>query len=80
MQYKPLFSFILDGVVKKVTADCQSAYCQEKKANYDGIVCCLHTEGSADVPGNNRDKYLRTLGGFFIHPNVGAGVAVYNEE
>lgn len=66
-------------MVKKVTADSQASF-KKNQSNFDGIVCCLHTEGSIDSNANNRDKYLRTLSGLFVHPNVGAGVVVFNEE
>lgn len=80
MQYLSFFSrYGLDGVVKKVTADSQGSF-KRDQPNFDGIVCCPHTEGSIDSRSNNRDKYLRTLSGLFVHPNVGAGVIVFNEE
>ena len=43
--------------------------------NVDGIVPVAHTEGGHHNP-NNRELLLRTLAGFFIHPNVGAVVAL----
>ena len=43
--------------------------------NVDAIVPVAHTEGGHRHP-NNRDLLLRTLAGFFVHPNVGAVVAV----
>ena len=43
--------------------------------NVDGIVPVAHTEGGHRDP-NNRELLLRTLAGFFVHPNVGAVVAV----
>ena len=43
--------------------------------NVDAIVPVAHTEGGHRNP-NNRDLLLRTLAGFFVHPNVGAVVAV----
>lgn len=72
--------YSIDGLVKKVTEDSQSLYLPSMKENCDGIVCCLHTEGSIDQPANNFQKYLRTISGFLVHPNVGAGIVVYNEE
>jgi len=46
----------------------------------DGVVSCIHTEGSIDREPLNKDKVLRTLAGFIVHPNVGAAVVVFNEE
>ena len=43
--------------------------------NIDGIVHVAHTEGGSPI-SNNLDYVLRVLSGFFIHPNVGAVLAV----
>ncbi len=45
-------------------------------ANIDGIVCVAHTEGGEGGVPNNLELLLRTLGGFMVHPNVGAVVAL----
>ena len=47
-----------------------------KYANIDGVVAIAHTEGGGTERPNNLDFVLRTLGGFFVHPNVGAVLAV----
>jgi altronate dehydratase len=44
--------------------------------NIDGVVAVTHTEGGGETTPNNRDLLLRTLAGFFVHPNVGAVLAV----
>ena len=46
----------------------------------DGVVYCVHTEGSLEGRALNKDKVLRTLSGFLVHPNVGAAVVVYNDS
>ncbi len=43
--------------------------------NIDGIVHVAHTEGGGPR-SNNLDYVLRVLSGFFVHPNVGAVLAV----
>jgi altronate dehydratase len=48
---------------------------KDAEANYeniDGIVAVGHTEGGEEIKPNNLDILLRTLGGFIVHPNVGA--------
>lgn len=47
-----------------------------KLPNVDGIVAVTHTEGGGVRAPNNLDYVMRTLGGFMVHPNVGAVVAV----
>ena len=42
----------------------------------DGIVAIAHTEGGGSSDGNNTLETLRGLGGFMVHPNVGAVLAV----
>ncbi len=42
----------------------------------DGIVAIAHTEGGGTGDGNNTLETLRALGGFMVHPNVGAVLAV----
>ena len=42
----------------------------------DGVVAVTHTEGGATLRPNNLDLVLRALGGFMVHPNVGAVLAV----
>ncbi len=44
--------------------------------NVDGIVAIAHTEGGERDRPNNLDHVLRTLGGFVVHPNVGAILAI----
>ena len=44
--------------------------------NVDAIVPVAHTEGGSKDRPNNLDLLLRTLAGFFVHPNVGAVLAV----
>ena len=44
--------------------------------NIDGIVSIAHTEGGERDRPNNIEHLLRTLGGFSVHPNVGAILAV----
>lgn len=49
--------------------------------NIDSIVSVTHTEGGGRDRPNNLDLLLRTLAGFFIHPNVGALLVVnYGSE
>lgn len=62
------------------TESCQKEYLQSPQENMDGIVCCVHTEGSVEAQPLNKDKILHTLAGFLVHPNVGAAVVVYNKE
>ena len=56
---------------------------KRKEIEWDGVVAITHTEGGEDVAlssdgsnpnsiTNNKDKVLRTLFGFAVHPNVGA--------
>lgn len=71
---------IADSVVRVATEHCQTAYQKQKTDSLDGIVCCIHTEGSTEGVLNNRDKILRTLAGFLVHPNVGAGIVVTNDR
>ena len=66
--------------MKKVTNECQQAYQSRSQENCDGVVCCLHTEGSIHEHANNKQRYMNSLSGLFIHPNVGFGIGVYNEE
>ena len=70
----------VDGVVKSATQLCQKEYLQNKQDNVDGIVCCIHTEGSEASKPHNYEYVLRTLAGLVVHPNVGAGVVVYNDS
>ncbi|HWA08128.1 MAG TPA: UxaA family hydrolase [Opitutaceae bacterium] len=42
----------------------------------DGIVAIAHTEGDGPGRPNNVTEILRSLGGFMLHPNVGAVLAV----
>lgn len=42
----------------------------------DGIVAIAHTEGGGTGEGNNTLETLRALGGFMVHANVGAVLAV----
>ena len=42
----------------------------------DGIVAVAHTEGGAPEDGNNGLEVLRALGGFMVHPNIAAVLAV----
>ena len=52
----------------------------KKYSNIDGIIPLAHTEGGEQNP-NNLNLVLRTLSGFFIHPNVGAILIVdYGNE
>jgi altronate dehydratase len=44
--------------------------------NIDGVVAVAHTEGGGADRPNNLEFVLRTLGGFIVHPNVGACLAV----
>ncbi|HWE64595.1 MAG TPA: UxaA family hydrolase [Chloroflexota bacterium] len=46
----------------------------------DGIVAVTHTEGGSTGRPNNLDFLLRTLGGFIVHPNVGAVLAVDQDD
>ena len=61
-------------MVRVATEHCQEAYQKHPMESLDGIVCC--TEGVL----NNRDKILRTLAGFLVHPNVGAGIVVTHDR
>lgn len=70
----------LDGVVRNAAEECQKEYRKAPQENMDGVVCCVHTEGSVETQPLNKDKILRTLAGFLIHPNVGASVIVYNDS
>lgn len=48
--------------------------------NIDGIVAVSHTEGGVPDP-NNLELVLRTLAGYFVHPNTGGILAVdYGSE
>ena len=47
----------------------------DRYENIDGIVAVAHTEGDVTAP-NNLELVLRALAGFFVHPNVGAVLAV----
>ena len=59
----------------QLTADMAEGY-----ENVDGIVPVAHTEGGHRDP-NNRELLLRTLAGFFVHPNVGAVLSLdYGSE
>lgn len=42
----------------------------------DGITAVAHTEGGDPAEGNNTLEVLRALGGFMVHPNVAAVLAV----
>ncbi len=42
----------------------------------DGIVAIAHTEGGGTGEPNNTLEILRTLGGFIVHPNVAAVIAI----
>ena len=42
----------------------------------DGIVAIAHTEGGGPGESNNTPEILRALGGFIVHPNVGAVLAI----
>lgn len=42
----------------------------------DGIVAIAHTEGGGNEEPNNTLEVLRALGGFMVHPNVAAVLAV----
>ena len=65
----------------KVSADrCQKDYHHYASKTMDGVVSCIHTEGSIDREPLNKYKILRTLAGFIVHPNVGAAVVVFNAE
>lgn len=44
--------------------------------NIDGIVPVAHTEGGSRHTPNNRERILRTLAGWLVHPNVGAVLAL----
>jgi len=44
--------------------------------NIDGVVAIAHTEGGSETPPNNIAFILRTLAGFFVHPNIAAILAV----
>jgi altronate dehydratase len=57
----------LEGRLKELTKD---------YPNIDGIVAIAHTEGGERDRPNNIEHILRTLGGFTVHPNVGAILAV----
>ena len=48
--------------------------------NIDGIAAVAHTEGSGGDPLNNFEFLLRTLAGMFVHPNVGAVLAIAHPE
>lgn len=41
----------------------------------DGIAAIAHTEGGGPGEPNNTQEILRALGGFMVHPNVGAVLA-----
>lgn len=80
VQWRLVVPSSVDSVVRVATEHCQSAYQKEKEDSLDGIVCCTHTEGSTEDVLHNRDKILRTLAGFLVHPNVGAAVVVTNDR
>ena len=42
----------------------------------DGVVPIAHTEGATEESPNNEELLLRTLSGFFVHPNVGAVLSI----
>jgi altronate dehydratase len=44
--------------------------------NLDGIVAIAHTEGGGTGESNNTLEILRGLGGFIVHPNVAAVLAI----
>lgn len=67
-------------MVRNAAEECQKEYMKAPQENMDGVVCCVHTEGSVETQPLNKDKILRTLAGFLIHPNVGASVIVYNNS
>ncbi len=49
--------------------------------NMDPVVAVQHTEGGdREAPANNQEMLLRTLGGFMVHPNVGAVLVVDHLE
>ena len=68
----------LDSIVQRVTRVCAREYSQHKLENVDGIVCCVHTEGSSETKPNNDSLVLRTLSGLLVHPNVGAAIVVFH--
>jgi altronate dehydratase len=45
-----------------------------------GVVAVSHTEGGEEKAPNNLELLLRTLSGFVVHPNVGAVLAVDEDE
>ena len=51
----------------------QCKRCAYDRKKIDGIVPIAHTEGTVEG-ALNRDKVIRTLAGFVVHPNVGAVV------
>lgn len=75
----PLHSpFDLDSVVQRVTRVCAREYSHHRLENVDGVVCCVHTEGSSETKPNNDSLVLRTLSGLLVHPNVGAAIVVFH--
>lgn len=69
-----------DSIVKVSADRCQKEYQRHACRTMDGVVSCIHTEGSIDCEPLNKDKILRTLAGFIVHPNVGAAIVVFNAE
>ena len=71
-------SSLVAGFVRTLTQITASQ--ADDYANIDGIVPVAHTEGGHKNP-NNRERLLRTLAGFMVHPNVGAVLAIdYGNE
>ena len=60
------------GFVKALAARFKSLH----PPGIDGVVPLAHTEGGGYQRPNNSEHVLRTLAGFFVHPNVGAILAV----
>ena len=61
------------GFVRRLAAVCHD-YTADFE-NIDGIVPVAHTEGDGDRL-LNKELVIRTLAGFFVHPNVGAVLLV----
>lgn len=54
----------------------EARFAQTNPQGIDGIVAVAHTEGGGRGTPNNAEHVHRTLGGFMVHPNVGAVLAV----
>jgi len=66
-------SALTGGFVEQLASHFRSI--TDDYTSIDNVIALAHTEGGHTNP-NNRNLVLRTLAGWFVHPNVGAILAV----